>query len=80
MRVLIDCFLLYIRLFKPLVLAIGDFIPVKPWSDSHIACLAEIRMIWRDKNEHSILTGLRLYFLPENTPMGRGSHGEVITN
>lgn len=34
-------------------------------------------MIWRDKNEPSLLTGLRLYFLPENTPMGRNCHGEV---
>ncbi|XP_037917887.1 mucin-5AC-like isoform X2 [Hermetia illucens] len=64
------------RLKKPLVLALGDCIPVKPWSDSSIACIAEIRMIWRDKNEPSLLTGLRLYFLPENTPMGRNCHGE----
>lgn len=65
-----------LAIFQQLVLTLGDFIPVKPWSDSHIACLAEIRMIWRDKNEHSLLTGLRLYFLPENTPLGRNCHGE----
>lgn len=62
---------------KPLILALGDCIPVRPWSDSPITCLAELRMVWRDKNESSILTGLRLYFLPENTPIGRNCHGEV---
>lgn len=62
---------------KPLVLALGDCIPVRPWSDSPIACIAELRMIWRDKNEQCLLTSLRLYFLPENTPMGRNCHGEV---
>lgn len=49
----------------------------RPWEDSPIACLAEIRMIWKDKNEQSLLTSLRLYFLPENTPNGRNVHGEV---
>jgi len=54
----------------------GDCIPVRPW-DSPIECLAEIRMIWKDKNEKSLLISLRLYFLPENTPQGRNCHGEV---
>lgn len=62
---------------KPLVLALGDCIPVRPWSDSPIACIAELRMVWRDKNEQCLLASLRLYFLPENTPMGRNCHGEV---
>lgn len=62
---------------KPLVLALGDCIAVRPWSDSPIACLAELRMVWKDKNEQCLFTGLRLYFLPENTPMGRNCHGEV---
>uniref|UniRef100_A0A336MD33 CSON015346 protein n=1 Tax=Culicoides sonorensis TaxID=179676 RepID=A0A336MD33_CULSO len=61
---------------RELVLALGDCVPVRPWEDSPIACLAEIRMIWRDKNEQSLLTSLRLYFLPENTPSGRNVHGE----
>lgn len=34
-------------------------------------------MVWRDKAEQCLLTGLRLYFLPENTPTGRRNHGEV---
>lgn len=63
-----------------LVLAIGDFVPVRPWSDSSISCLAELRKIWKDKNEQSLLTELRLYFLPENTPIGRNCHGEVSRN
>lgn len=64
---------------RPLVLALGDCVPVRPWSDSPITCLAELRMVWRDKVEQCLLTGLRLYFLPENTPNGRRSHGEVST-
>uniref|UniRef100_A0A182SD67 Uncharacterized protein n=1 Tax=Anopheles maculatus TaxID=74869 RepID=A0A182SD67_9DIPT len=63
--------------YRPLVLALGDCIPVRPWSDSPIACLAELRMVWRDRNEQCLLIALRLYFLPENTPMGRNCHGEV---
>lgn len=62
---------------RSLVIALGDCVPVRPWSDSSIACLAELRMVWRDKNEQCLLAGLRLYFLPENTPMGRNCHGEV---
>lgn len=61
----------------PLVLALGDCVPVRPWSDSPITCLAELRMVWKDKTEQCLLTGLRLYFLPENTPIGRNTHGEV---
>uniref|UniRef100_A0A182J7F0 Uncharacterized protein n=1 Tax=Anopheles atroparvus TaxID=41427 RepID=A0A182J7F0_ANOAO len=62
---------------RPLVLALGDCIPVRPWSDSPIACLAELRMVWRDRNEQCLLIALRLYFLPENTPSGRNCHGEL---
>ncbi|GAB0098650.1 ARID DNA-binding domain [Sergentomyia squamirostris] len=59
------------------ILRLGDCVPVCPWSDQRgIACLAEIRMVWRDKGEQSLLIGLRLYFLPENTPLGRHGHGE----
>uniref|UniRef100_A0A1B0CMQ1 ARID domain-containing protein n=2 Tax=Lutzomyia longipalpis TaxID=7200 RepID=A0A1B0CMQ1_LUTLO len=58
------------------VLKLGDCIPVRPWSDQQIVCLAEIRMVWRDRNEQCLLIGLRLYFVPENTPMGRTTHGE----
>lgn len=61
---------------RPLVLALGDCFPVRPWSDSPIACLAELRMVWKDRNEQCLLIALRLYFLPENTPAGRNCHGE----
>lgn len=78
--VMFSCFSMFPRSFKkPMVLALGDCIPVRPWSDSPIACLAELRMVWRDKSEQCLLTSLRLYFLPENTPMGRYCHGEVST-
>lgn len=62
---------------RPLVLALGDCFPVRPWSDSPIACLAELRMVWKDRNEQCLLIALRLFFLPENTPAGRNCHGEV---
>lgn len=71
------CLALFHSFKKPLVLALGDCIAVRPWSDSPISCLAELRMVWKDKNEQCLLTGLRLYFLPENTPIGRNCHGEV---
>lgn len=57
----------------------GDCVPVRPWHDSPIECLAEVRMIWRDKTEQTFLLSLRLYFLPENTSKGRVNHGEVNT-
>uniref|UniRef100_A0A182PBT4 Uncharacterized protein n=1 Tax=Anopheles epiroticus TaxID=199890 RepID=A0A182PBT4_9DIPT len=68
---------MYTHHYRPLVLALGDCIPVRPWSDSPIACLAELRMVWRDRNEQCLLIALRLYFLPENTPLGRNCHGEL---
>lgn len=65
---------------KTFIIAMGDCIPVRPWHDSPIECLAEVRMIWRDKSEQSLLLSLRLYFLPENTSKGRVGHGEVRSN
>lgn len=62
---------------KTFIIAMGDCIPVRPWHDSPIECLAEVRMIWRDKTEQTLLLSLRLYILPENTPKGRVGHGEV---
>lgn len=61
---------------RALVIAMGDCIPVRPFN-SFIECLAEVRMIWKDKTEDCILLSLRLFFLPENTPKGRDDHGEV---
>jgi hypothetical protein len=56
----------------------GDCVPVRPFQSDHFECLAEVRMIWRDKIEQTLLLSLRLYYLPENTPKGRiGGHGEV---
>lgn len=64
---------------RTFVIGLGDCVPCRPFhqSDSLIECLAEIRMIWRDKAEQTVLLSLRLYFLPENTPKGRNGHGEV---
>lgn len=63
-----------------LILGLGDCIPVRPIPDSLIESLAEIRMIWKDKSENGLLISLRLYFLPENAPLGRNCHGEVSSS
>lgn len=70
-------FVLACRKPHTLILGLGDCIPVRPIPDSLIESLAEIRMIWKDKSENGLLISLRLYFLPENTPLGRNCHGEV---
>ncbi|KAJ6648958.1 hypothetical protein Bhyg_04190 [Pseudolycoriella hygida] len=61
---------------KSLVMAIGDCIPIRPWADSQIPCLAELRKIWRDKGDAALLTEFRFYLLPDSTPKGRQNHGE----
>ncbi|CAG7728645.1 unnamed protein product [Allacma fusca] len=55
---------------------ISSHFPVRIWPDSAILSIAEIQLLWTDRNES--LCSLKLYFLPENTPEGRSQHhGEV---
>ncbi|CAL8114938.1 unnamed protein product [Orchesella dallaii] len=57
------------------ILSLASFFPVRIWPDSAILSIAEVQLLWKDRNE--CLCSLRLYFLPENTPFGRFSfHGE----
>jgi hypothetical protein len=57
--------------------SLGSFMPVKIWPDMEFLSIADVQLLWSDKN-NECLCSLRLYFLPENTPDGRLSqHGEV---
>ncbi|KAF4521082.1 hypothetical protein B566_EDAN010956, partial [Ephemera danica] len=58
--------------------SISEFFFVKIWNDSDLVSIGELQLLWEDKNSDKILSSLRLYFLPENTPDGRREdHGEV---
>ncbi|XP_077361640.1 uncharacterized protein LOC144006591 isoform X2 [Festucalex cinctus] len=40
-------------------------------------CIAEVTLLWEDQTQRHLLASARLYFLPEDTPMGRTrEHGE----
>ncbi|XP_059477269.1 AT-rich interactive domain-containing protein 5B-like [Neocloeon triangulifer] len=58
-------------------ISISEFFFVKIWNDSDLVSIGELQLLWQDKNSDNILSSLRLYFLPENTPEGRNEeHGE----
>ncbi|XP_065339336.1 AT-rich interactive domain-containing protein 5B-like isoform X1 [Cloeon dipterum] len=58
-------------------ISISEFFFVKIWNDSDLVSIGELQLLWQDKNSDQILSSLRLYFLPENTPEGRNDeHGE----
>ncbi|CAK1597585.1 unnamed protein product [Parnassius mnemosyne] len=58
------------------IVAIGDFFFVRIWQDSELVSIGELQLLWTDRVSDQTLVSLRLYFLPENTPDGRGQHGE----
>ena len=63
---------------KAKILALGEFFFVKIWPDSDLVSIGELQLLWEDKNTNTMLSSLRLYYLPEYTPEGRmGWHGEV---
>lgn len=59
------------------IMTLSEFFFVKLWIDSDLLCIGELQLLWMDKNSDQVLSSLRLYFLPENTPEGRMDHGEV---
>ncbi len=61
------------------ILSLGEFFYVKILKDAPI-CIGELQLLWQDKNhEDLLLSSVRLYYLPENTPEGRlAKHGKVI--
>ncbi|XP_032526004.2 AT-rich interactive domain-containing protein 5B-like [Danaus plexippus] len=58
------------------IVAIGDFFFVRIWQDSELVSIGELQLLWTDRVSDQTLVSLRLYFLPENTPDGRNTHGE----
>ncbi|XP_022119105.2 AT-rich interactive domain-containing protein 5B-like isoform X1 [Pieris rapae] len=58
------------------IIAIGDFFFVRIWQDSELVSIGELQLLWTDRVSDQTLVSLRLYFLPENTPDGRGQQGQ----
>ena len=58
-------------------LAIGDFFFLKVLQDFPV-CIGEVELLWEDKTSNFLLSSLKLYFQPEDTPEGRqNTTGEV---
>lgn len=61
------------------ILSLGDFFLVRCKPEEPI-CIAELQLLWEERISRQLLSSSKLYFLPEDTPLGRNSdHGEVIT-
>ncbi|XP_018432173.1 PREDICTED: AT-rich interactive domain-containing protein 5B isoform X2 [Nanorana parkeri] len=61
---------------KPRILSLGDFFLVRCKPEEPI-CIAELQLLWEERISRQLLSSSKLYFLPEDTPLGRNSdHGE----
>uniref|UniRef100_A0A8C5M6T4 AT-rich interactive domain-containing protein 5B n=1 Tax=Leptobrachium leishanense TaxID=445787 RepID=A0A8C5M6T4_9ANUR len=61
---------------KPRILSLGDFFFVRCKPEDPI-CIAELQLLWEERTNKQLLSSSKLYFLPEDTPLGRNSdHGE----
>ncbi|XP_078269367.1 aT-rich interactive domain-containing protein 5B [Rhinoraja longicauda] len=61
---------------RPRILSLGDFFFVRCKPGAPI-CIAELQLLWEEKNNKQLLSSSKLYFLPEDTPEGRSiGHGE----
>ncbi|XP_046884993.1 AT-rich interactive domain-containing protein 5B-like [Hypomesus transpacificus] len=61
---------------KPRILSLGDFFFVRCKPEDPI-CIAELQLLWEERTTKQLLSSSKLYFLPENTPLGRTvKHGE----
>ncbi|XP_022245624.1 mucin-4-like isoform X5 [Limulus polyphemus] len=66
----------YLKHWKYKVLTLGEFFFVRIPPDDD-PCIGELQLLWEDKNSDQMLSSMRLYFLPEQTPEGRKPyHGE----
>lgn len=64
---------------RPRILSLGDFFLVRCKPEEPI-CIAELQLLWEERISRQLLSSSKLYFLPEDTPLGRNNdHGEVIT-
>ncbi|CAJ0926572.1 unnamed protein product [Ranitomeya imitator] len=60
------------------ILSLGDFFLVR-CAPGEPVCIAELQLLWEERTSGQLLSSSKLYFLPEDTPVGRSSdHGEVI--
>ncbi|GCB71817.1 AT-rich interactive domain-containing protein 5B isoform X1 [Scyliorhinus torazame] len=58
------------------ILSLGDFFFVRCKPGAPI-CIAELQLLWEERNNKQLLSSSKLYFLPEDTPGGRlVGHGE----
>ncbi|XP_075072438.1 AT-rich interactive domain-containing protein 5B isoform X1 [Mixophyes fleayi] len=61
---------------RPRILSLGDFFLVRCKPEDPI-CIAELQLLWEERTSKQLLSSSKLYFLPEDTPLGRNSdHGE----
>uniref|UniRef100_UPI00398F3F6F AT-rich interactive domain-containing protein 5B isoform X2 n=1 Tax=Pristiophorus japonicus TaxID=55135 RepID=UPI00398F3F6F len=61
---------------RPRILSLGDFFFVRCKPGAPI-CIAELQLLWEERNNKQFLSSSKLYFLPEDTPQGRSiGHGE----
>ncbi|XP_067858707.1 AT-rich interactive domain-containing protein 5B [Heptranchias perlo] len=61
---------------RPRILSLGDFFFVRCKPGAPI-CIAELQLLWEERNNNQLLSSSKLYFLPEDTPEGRSiGHGE----
>ncbi|KAG8435583.1 hypothetical protein GDO86_013498 [Hymenochirus boettgeri] len=58
------------------ILSLGDFFLVRCKPEDPV-CIAELQLLWEERTSRQLLSSSKLYFLPEDTPLGRsGDHGE----
>ncbi|XP_066456909.1 AT-rich interactive domain-containing protein 5B isoform X1 [Eleutherodactylus coqui] len=61
---------------RPRILSLGDFFLVRCKPEDPI-CIAELQLLWEERTSKQLLSSSKLYFLPEDTPLGRNTdHGE----
>nr|XP_033796560.1 AT-rich interactive domain-containing protein 5B isoform X1 [Geotrypetes seraphini] len=61
---------------RPRILSLGDFFFVRCKPADPI-CIAELQLLWEERTSKQLLSSSKLYFLPEDTPLGRNSdHGK----
>lgn len=67
----------YFKDDKYRILSLGEFFFLKILDQAPVS-IGELQLLWEDKNNSQLLTSIRLYFLPEDTPDGKqDDHGEV---
>ncbi|XP_044154281.1 AT-rich interactive domain-containing protein 5B isoform X1 [Bufo gargarizans] len=61
---------------RPRILSLGDFFLVRCKPEDPI-CIAELQLLWEERTSKQLLSSSKLYFLPQDTPLGRSTdHGE----